>query len=312
MPVSNLRQADIPEGCWTIAQMPGTAPGLVCPYRRNDADKIVYAVPGVPFEMRIMLEGTVIPELRERSGDTATIKSRTLKTWGMSEARLGEIVAPRLAVLDETGRATIAFLASGIEGLKVRVTAKAATAGAVDAILDEEEMALRAILGDLVFGIDDDSMESVVLELLREKGWTLAVAESLTGGMVGSRLTMIPSASEVFCGGVVSYAARIKREVLGVSPGPVVREETAREMASGVRRLLGADVGLSTTGAAGPEPLDGHDAGSVFLGIDIAGDVHVEYVKLPGDRERVREYAVINLLNQLRLRLLATDEMSEG
>jgi nicotinamide-nucleotide amidase len=130
--------------------------------------------------------------------------------------------------------------------------------------------------------------------------------------MVGSRLTMVPSASEVFCGGVVSYTARVKRDVLSVSPGPVVREETAREMAIGVRRLLGADVGLSTTGVAGPESLDGHDAGSVFLGIDLAGDLHVEHVKLPGDRERVREYAVINLLNQLRLRLLATDSMSEA
>ncbi|MCY4452120.1 MAG: CinA family nicotinamide mononucleotide deamidase-related protein, partial [Immundisolibacterales bacterium] len=166
MPLSNLRQADVPAGASRIAQMPGTAPGLVCPI----GDRVVYAVPGVPYEMRIMLEGTVIPDLKRRAGVSSVIRSRTLRTWGTSEARLGELVADRLDALENTGRATIAFLASGIEGLKVRVTAKAEDEAAVARVLDEEETQLRSILGDLVFGVDDETMEKVVLGLLEAGG----------------------------------------------------------------------------------------------------------------------------------------------
>ena len=178
MPLSNLRQADVPAGATRIAQMPGTAPGLVCPV----GDQVVYAVPGVPYEMRIMLEGTVIPDLKRRAGVSSVIASRTLRTWGTSEARLGELVADRLDALEGTGRATIAFLASGIEGLKVRVTAKAEDEEAVARVLDEEEGHLRGILGDLVFGTDDETMEKVVIGMLAERGLSLAVAESVTGG----------------------------------------------------------------------------------------------------------------------------------
>ena len=178
MPLSNLQQADVPAGASRIPQMPGTAPGLVCPH----GEKVIYAVPGVPYEMRIMLEGTVIPDLKRRAGVSSVIRSRTLRTWGTSEARLGELCAGRLDALETTGRATIAFLASGIEGLKVRVTAKAESEDAVSRVLDEEEAELRRILGDLVFGVDDESMEKVVLKLLGERDLTLAVAESVTGG----------------------------------------------------------------------------------------------------------------------------------
>ena len=178
MPLSNLRQADVPAGASRIREMPGTAPGLVCPH----GEKVVYAVPGVPYEMRTMLEGTVIPDLKRRAGVSSVIRSRTLRTWGTSEARLGELCADRLDALERNGRATIAFLASGIEGLKVRVTAKAESEEAVAQVLDEEEAELRGILGDLVFGVDDESMEKVVLALLEARGLTLAVAESVTGG----------------------------------------------------------------------------------------------------------------------------------
>jgi nicotinamide-nucleotide amidase len=122
---NNRRQADIPVGASAIPQMPGTAPGLICPI----ADKVIYAVPGVPHEMREMMQGTILPDLRRRSGETAVIKSRVLKTWGMSESGLGETLAPRLDELDRTRSATIAFQASGIEGLKVRITVKAGGSG---------------------------------------------------------------------------------------------------------------------------------------------------------------------------------------
>ena len=134
MPRNNLRQTMVPVGARRIPQQPGTAPGLICPV----GDKLIFAVPGVPYEMQEMVEGTVIPELRQRAGDTGVIRSRTLRTWGHSESGIAEMLGDRLDELDRTGAATIAFLASGIEGLKVRVTAKAASAGAADAVLATE------------------------------------------------------------------------------------------------------------------------------------------------------------------------------
>ena len=305
MPESNLRQADVPAGASLISQMPGTAPGLVCPIG-GGGSKVVYAVPGVPYEMRIMLEGTVIPDLKRRAGVSAVIRSRTLRTWGTSEARLGELVAERIDALDRSGRATIAFLASGIEGLKVRVTAKAEDEEAVVRVLDEEEARLRGILGDLVFGIDDETMERAVVAMLGDRGLSLAVAESVTGGMVAMRLTAVPGASTVFRGGLVAYASEVKHEVLGVPRGPVVSPEAARAMAEGAARRLGADVGLATTGVAGPDRQEGHAVGTVFLGLHREGESEAHEVRLPGDRERIRQYAVIALLNLLRLRLVGS------
>ena len=300
MPLSNLQQADVPAGASRIPQMPGTAPGLVCPH----GEKVVYAVPGVPYEMRIMLEGTVIPDLKRRAGVSSVIRSRTLRTWGTSEARLGELCGDRLDALERSGRATIAFLASGIEGLKVRVTAKAESEEAVVQVLDEEETELRGILGDLVFGVDEESMEKVVLALLEARGLTLAVAESVTGGMVATRLTAIPGASAVFRGGVVAYESEVKHRVIDVPEGPVVSLDAARAMAAGVARRLGADIGLATTGVAGPDGQEGHTPGTVFLGLHRDGESEAHEVRLPGDRERIRQYAVIALLNLLRLRLV--------
>ena len=302
MPLSNLQQADVPAGASRIPQMPGTAPGLVCPH----GEKVIYAVPGVPYEMRIMLEGTVLPDLKRRAGVPSVIRSRTLRTWGTSEARLGELCSNRLDALESTGRATIAFLASGIEGLKVRVTAKAESEEAVARVLDEEEAHLRRILGDLVFGVDDESMERVVLALLEERDLTLAVAESVTGGMVAMRLTAIPGASAVFRGGVVAYASEVKHGVIDVPRGPVVSLDAARAMAAGAARRLGADIGLATTGVAGPDRQEGHPPGTVFLGLHRDGESEAHEVRLPGDRERIRQYAVIALLNLLRLRLVGS------
>ncbi|MGH2929194.1 MAG: CinA family nicotinamide mononucleotide deamidase-related protein, partial [Solirubrobacteraceae bacterium] len=220
MPQSNLRQADVPEGAGVIDQTRGTAPGLMCPVGR----KVVYAVPGVPHEMAEMFERAVLPDLRRRMTEAGegrgAIVSRVLRTWGSSESALSEALQGRIDALDAPdlpavpgrgGAVTIAFLASGIEGIKVRLTARADDADAAGALLDAEEKEVRAALastlGDVVFGLDEVSMEGAVAALLVERGITLGVAESLTGGLIAARLVDVPGASTWFRGGVVAYDA---------------------------------------------------------------------------------------------------------
>jgi nicotinamide-nucleotide amidase len=301
MAPSNLRQADVPEGASVIPEMPGTAPGLICPV----GEKVVYAVPGVPHEMRTMVGARVIPDLQRRAGVRAVIRSRVLRTWGQTESGLADMLAGRIAELDVLGNPTLSFQASGIDGIKVRITTKAADDAAAGAVLAAEEARLRAILGEFVFGVDEQSMESVVLDLLRARRSSLAVAESVSGGLVAARLAAIPGASDVLRGGVVAYANAVKFALLGVPVGPVVTSEAAAAMAAGVRRLLKADVGLATTGVAGPAEQEARPVGTVFLGLALGDHVEAREVRLPGDRNRIRQYAVISLLNFLRLSLLA-------
>ncbi len=302
MPANNLRQADVPEGAEVLAEMPGTAPGLCCPVGES---QVIYAVPGVPYEMKAMVGGSILTDLRRRAGVSSVIRSRTLRTWGHSESGLAELLADRIAELDELGNPTLAFLASGIEGLKVRITAKAEDDAAAEAILDDEEARLRAIIGHLVFGMDDQTMESVVIDLLRERGLTLAVAESLTGGLITSRLTEVPGSSDVLLGGVVSYASEVKYDLLDVPEGPVVSAAAAAAMAEGVRARLGADVGIGVTGVAGPAEQEGQPVGTVYLGVAVADEGEALGTRLPGDRQRIREFSTISVLNLLRERLLA-------
>ena len=310
VPDMNWKQADVPEGASFITASLGTAPGLVCPIKapacEPGKEKVVYAVPGVPAEMREMVGGFVVRDLVRRSGDYATIHSRFLRVWGVPESRVAEIVAPRLSELEGTAT-TIAFLANVAEGVRVRVTTKASGPGAeaeAERALDKEEAALRALLGDAVGGIDDESLEVVVARLLGGASLRVAVAESLTGGLVGARLTSVPGASEWFAGGIVSYGSDVKRELLGVDEGPVVSERAAREMAAGVAGLLGADIGLSLTGVAGPEPQDGQPVGTVFVGLSWPPSAAVQALKLSGDRQLVRERAATYALDLLRHTLL--------
>jgi nicotinamide-nucleotide amidase len=300
MPANNMRQALVPEGATAIADpQPGTAPGLICPV----GDKVIYAVPGVPYELHEIVGRAVLPDLARRAGSVSVIRSRTLRTWGESESGLAERLADHMAELDGAGPGapTLAFLASGIEGIKVRITVKADDDDTATRLVDAEEKVVRGFVGDLVFGVDDESMEHAVAKLLAARGLTLAVAESLTGGLVASRLVDVPKASDWFRGGVVSYATDVKFSVLGVPEGPVVTAEAAAAMATGVRRLLGADIGLGVTGVAGPDPMEGLPPGTVFLAAAI-GDAEpvVRPVTLPGDRERVRQFACISLLDMLR------------
>ncbi len=300
MPANNLRQAQVPQGATAIADpQPGTAPGLICPV----GDKVIYAVPGVPNECHEIMTGAVFPDLARRAGTVAVIRSRTLRTWGESESGLAERLADHITELDAAGPGapTVAFLASGIEGIKVRITVKADDEEAAAETLAAEEKIVRDIIGDIVFGVDDEGMEHAVAKRLVARGLTLAVAESLTGGLVASRLVNVPGASDWFRGGVVSYATDVKTTVLGVPEGPVVSAAAAGAMAEGVRRLLGADVGLGVTGVAGPDPMEGQPPGTVFLAVAQGeGEPTAVQVRLPGDRPRVRQFACISLLDLLR------------
>ncbi|MGC1513367.1 MAG: competence/damage-inducible protein A [Acidimicrobiales bacterium] len=300
MPPSNAVQADVPVGAKIIEQRRGTAPGLIGSLAGG---KVIYLVPGVPHEMMEMMERVVLADLVERSGQTAVIGSRVLRTWGESESALADLLGPHIATLDDAGaECTLAFLASGIEGIKVRVTAKGPDRAALDATLDAEEAVLRSLLGSLVFGVDEQTMEHAVGALLVERGWTLGLAESMTGGLVAARMTAVPGASAWFRGGVVSYASEVKFNLLEVPQGPVVSEASAAAMASGVRELLGADVGLSVTGVAGPTEQDGQPVGTVWLGCDLAGEMHTHLLQASnlGGRDQIRQIAAISLSDFLR------------
>lgn len=313
MPMNNLRQAEVPVGATAIRDpQPGTAPGLICPVPGTGpegGEKVIYAVPGVPHEMQEIMTGAVLPDLVQRAGIASTIVSRTLRTWGETESGLAERLDATIAELDRSGGATLAFLASGIEGLKVRLTAKGPDEDSARLILETEEIRVRSVLGPIVFGTDEETIESVVLDLLRERGLTLGLGESLTGGLMGARICDVPGASDVFRGSIVSYASDVKFDLLGVPEGPVVSVEAAAAMAAGARRVLGADIGLGVTGVAGPDSQDGQEPGTLFVGIDLGpagGDAGPEAfeVQLFGDRQRIRQYSVITAMNALRTRLL--------
>jgi nicotinamide-nucleotide amidase len=303
MAANNMRQALVPAGATVIPQTRGTAPGLVCPV----GDKVIYAVPGVPHEMKDMFERAILPDLLARSGERSVIKSRVLRTWGESESRLNERLDGIIAELDGLGNPTLAFLASGWEGIKVRLTVKATDDVSAARTLDAWDRRVRAEIGDIVFGTDDDTMESVVLGMLWDRGWTFGVAESVTGGLVGGRLTNVPGSSRVFRGGVISYASDVKFSLLGVDEGPVVSEAAAAQMATGARRVLGCDVALALTGVAGPEEQDGRPVGTLCVAAAFPdGSTVTTTATLPGVRDQMRQMSVITALDFLRRHMLAT------
>jgi nicotinamide-nucleotide amidase len=231
------------------------------------------------------------------------IVSRSLKTWGASESGLAEMIAARV---DQQTNPTIAFLARGIEGIYVRMTAKAPTEDEARELLDAEDRELRSVLGELVFAVNDDTMESEVLRLCEARGWSLGVAESLTGGFIGARIANVPGASRTFRGSIASYATDVKRSVLGVTAEWVITEAAAKQMAEGAQRVLGADVGISATGVAGPDEMEGQPVGTVWYGIAVPGrETEAVTARLPFDRERIRQFSTISVLNLLRMRLLA-------
>ena len=301
MPENNLKQADVPVGANAIAEMPGTAAGLICPMHEG---KVIYLVPGVPTEMKQMLEGTVLQDLVSRSGEKSVISSRVLKTWGHSESGLAEDLAEEIERLNGDGEVTLAFQASGIEGVKVRITAKAVNKEQSDSLLDHEENVLRELIGDHIFAVDHETMESVVLDQLKAQSLTFATAESITGGMIGGRLTEIPGSSDSYIGSIVAYDADVKRSLLNVPKDiSVVSQEAVEAMALGVCAVLGADVSVAVSGAAGPYPHEGQEPGTVWMATNVKGDVESFKVVFPFDRAQIRQFTVITVLNALRKRL---------
>jgi competence/damage-inducible protein CinA-like protein len=299
MPESNLAQAEVPEGGRFIRPERGTAPGLIV----SVGDATVYAMPGVPSEMREMMEGTVLPELAERAGPSSLV-SRTLRCYGLAESRISELLDD---LFHMAANPSVAYLAGGGE-VDVRLTAKGSPQEAV-ALLDPLEQQVRDRLGDHVYGTGEDTLESVVGRLLSERGLTLACAESLTGGGLGERITAVPGASSYFLGTAVTYALDGKRAILHVSeetlegPGPVSRE-CAAEMAAGARRLFGSDVAVALTGAAGPESHGGAEPGQVWIGLDAERVEHQYGFRWPFDRELIRRFAELAALDLVRRYLL--------
>ena len=297
MPQNNLRQADVPDGGEPIPNPIGTAPGPELPDRRQG---------------RLRGPGRAV---RDAAHGHRARPSRSARACGRA---LGH----RVAVAEDLGHVGVGTRGddrppgrradqpddrvprAGIEGLVVRVTAKAATEAEARRMVEAEEAELRRIIGDLVFGVDDETMEYAVLARLRERGWSLGVAESVTGGLIGARIANVPGASDTFRGTIGAYATDVKRSVLGVTAELVVSEESAIQMAVGAQRVLGADVGIAVTGVAGPTEQDNRAVGTVFFAIAVPGhEPFAVSTRLPGDRERIRQFATISLLNLVRQRL---------
>jgi nicotinamide-nucleotide amidase len=298
---SQLRQALRPECASPIDNPNGTAPGLIC----EKQGKTLICLPGPRTEFLPMLEGPVRECLRSRSPDRA-IASRTLRITGLGESMVEEKVRELLHL----GNPAVAPYAHPGQ-VDLRITAQADSVEAARSLIEPVERRIRAILGDAVFGVDDQSLEEAVLDLLRTRGETLAVAESCTGGMLGGRITSVPGASDVFLGGVISYSNEIKERLLGVSPVTLkeqgaVSEACAREMALGARGLIGADWALSVTGIAGPGRAGpSKPVGLVFVGCAGTEGGWVEGHRFRGNREAVRLRSVQSALTLLRARLLA-------
>jgi nicotinamide-nucleotide amidase len=295
MTPNNERQAMLPAGATAIPNPDGTAPGFIV----DDGTRAIIAVPGVPGEMRAMLERNVIPFLVERFHLRAVIVTRVLHTIGETESAIDTRIAdlfraginPSIAVLAHAGQ------------IDVKITAKAPTLGEAHSLIGQLEPQLRERLGDCVFGADGESLEKVVGDGLRARSWTLAVAESCTGGMLGEMITRVPGSSDYFLGGVVAYGDDVKAACLNVPAELIARHgavsrEACAAMAEGVKAELGSDVSLSITGIAGPDGgTPEKPVGLVYVGLARAdGSVEVRTLRLVGDRELVRRRAALAAL----------------
>jgi nicotinamide-nucleotide amidase len=296
MPQSNIRQAYHPAGAELLMNPRGTAPGLAI----HHEGKLIFCVPGVPAEMEHLLFAEVLPRLADVSGKEQVIASRVIRTWGRPESEVAEM-------LDDlyTGsiNPSLAFLASNSE-IKVRITAKAPSSPEARRLIEPMEQEVRSRLGDNVFGLDDETIERVLLGLLSDLEYTIGTAESMTGGLVTARLTQLPGSSAVVKGGLVAYDAVLKQKLLGVTDiSEVVNAETALAVARGAQVLLGVDVAVSVTGSAGPEPLE-KPVGTVIIGVATPDDARARELRFSGDRERVRTYATTAALQLTRLALI--------
>jgi nicotinamide-nucleotide amidase len=301
MPPSNLRQVDLPEGA-TVIDPEGTAPGFWLEHRGS----LLFALPGVPWEMEAMMAKAVLPELRARVGDSV-ILSREILVLGLGESRTHELIAD---IVDAQSNPTIAYRAMAGQ-VRVRLTAKAADEKTALGQIAPVEKELRERLGRAAVPGAPSSMGEALGNMLRDKGATVAVAESLTGGGIGVELTSTSGSGDYFLGSIVAYANEAKRDVVGIDEailmGPgAVSEEAARALAEGAAQRFGADLGIGATGVAGPAEQDGQPVGTIYVAAAFGGATEVRKVRAYGDRSHVRSFAV-NAALDLARRLLSAD-----
>ena len=296
MPENNLRQAELPEGCIIFDNGVGTAPG--CAFEADG--KHVLMLPGPPRECRAMLKSCVEPYLRKLS--EAEIHSHNIHIFGLGESAVEE----KLRTLMESSlNPTLAPYAKDGE-VMLRLTAKAASKQQAEEMMAPVLAQVQETLGDIIYGIDTNSLENTVVSLLMKHGQTLATAESCTGGLLSKRLTDIPGASKVYLGGVTAYSAHSKTGLLGVKPELIkdfnaVSREVALAMADGVRLKLGADIGIGITGIAGPgSDASGQKPGTVFIALTTKNTSLCTQPSLYFDRDRIRIGAVNNALDMIR------------
>jgi nicotinamide-nucleotide amidase len=294
-----------PVGAEVIPNPNGTAPGFICPIEVDGQTRHVACFPGVPRETRHMVEATLVPWVAARQPGRRFL-SRTFSTVGVAESKLDELLAGAI----QPGEARVAFRAS-FPRMYVRLTVDGAPGDDLEGRMDELEARVRERLGASIYAVGDEGLEETVGRLLRERGLTLAIAESCTGGRVGDRITDVPGSSAWFLLGTATYSNEAKTSVLGVSGQTLaqhgaVSTETAEEMAAGVRRIAGADVGLSTTGIAGPGGgTDDKPVGTICIGIAWEGGTWSRRYDL-GARERdwIKATTAQTALDRLRRWLL--------
>ena len=297
MPERNVKQATLISSAKALPNPRGTAPGW---WVEKDG-RIIVAMPGVPREMYRMWEQEAIPRLKPYTG--GLIFTRILRISGLGESSVEE----RLDRFLHGNNPTLATYAKS-DAIDVRITAKADTSEEAERLVAEMEVQVRQVLGHYVFGTDKDTLQSVVGDLLLSRNQSLAVMESITGGLLSSTITDVPKSSQHFIGGVAAYSAKLK-EQMGV-PRPIIEqygtisEEMARAMAHAIRERLGADYGLGVTGVAGPDQQEGKPAGTIHIAVE--GPQGVVTAMGPGwrgNREDNKRYAVLAALNLLRLHL---------
>lgn len=302
MTPNNLRQAELPKGARPIPNPVGTAPGVLF----EDGQKAVILLPGVPSEMKTMFEQSVVPYLKQRlaeRGEAGIIYSRTLKITGIGESAVENEI---MDLIQKQTNPTIAPLAYPGE-VRLRLTARASDQREAQALIEPIEQEIRRRLGDAVMGVDDETLEAVVAELAIRNNIKVAVAESCTGGLISHRLTNVPGVSQAFLLGVVSYSNSAKEEILGVPHEIIakygaVSRECALAMARGVMRASSADVGIATTGIAGPSgATPGKPVGLVFVALTSRNDAMSSRFFLVGDRETIKERSARAALNLLRI-----------
>jgi nicotinamide-nucleotide amidase len=303
LPQTNRQQAMIPEGATKLENHHGSAPGI---WLEDDRGRWVAMLPGVPREMRGMLADTLMPKLRSRTTSGTVVRSRTLRTTAIAESSLAE----HIERMDGSLGVSLAYLPS-VSGVDLRLTVRDVPPEEADEMLAGAAARLRDVVGKWTYGEDDDDLAAIVLDLCREHKLTIGVAESCTGGLLGGRLTAIPGSSDVVRGGVIAYHNDIKIEHAGVDPKTLAKHgavsgEVVREMAVGARRYTRSDVGLAITGIAGPDGgTTEKPVGTVWIAVDVEGDVQTQLLRLWGDREEIRARSAQWTLELLRQRLLA-------